>query len=258
MSKKRASVVGWLALGICTVGVAVFVSCMTFMDRGPIMAAVTIPGAEYVGMDTCAGCHEDTVAGFRGASHAAFAVALPGEEDAPTGEGCESCHGPGSLHVDGGGDKSKILKGDWRQCFACHLDKRSQFSLRYHHPVEEGRMSCSDCHDPHEGQKPVMRVEEANERCFRCHPDKQGPYTYPHEAVTQDGCTACHTPHGSSLDKMLIANIQNLCLRCHFEGANHPAIGGFSHGGGDYILRGCQNCHSGIHGSNFSESLRHE
>lgn len=41
--------------------------------------------------------------------------------------GCESCHGPGSAHVDSGGAKDKILgKGrlNIKQCEKCHNDPR--------------------------------------------------------------------------------------------------------------------------------------
>ena len=242
---------GWGAL-------VALVSCELFRYEPLTLAPINIPGAVYAGMETCGACHEKKIAEFRGAPHAAFAVLEADEEDGPKGEGCESCHGPGSLHIEGEGDKSKILKGDWRQCFACHLDKKSQFSLRYHHPVTEGRMTCSDCHDPHKGAKPVFRAEEANETCFSCHPDKRGPWTFPHEAVTEDGCSSCHNPHGSHINKLLVADAANLCMRCHFEAVRHPSIGRFSHSSGKYLLRGCHNCHRAIYGSTFSKSLRHE
>ena len=33
-------------------------------------------------------------------------------------------------------------------CEGCHAEKRSQLQLRSHHPVPEGLMTCSDCHNP--------------------------------------------------------------------------------------------------------------
>ena len=36
-------------------------------------------------------------------------------------------------------------------CFQCHLEVRAGFQLPHHHPVLEGKMSCSDCHKPHKG-----------------------------------------------------------------------------------------------------------
>ena len=58
---------------------------------------VQIPGAEEVGSETCATCHDAVAKNFGHAFHAQQGVQ------------CENCHGPGSLHVDGGGEISKIV-----------------------------------------------------------------------------------------------------------------------------------------------------
>ena len=67
--------------------------------------------------------------------------------------GCESCHGPGSLHVSSGGGAKTIInpRKDPETCFQCHLEIRAKFNLPYRHPVPEGRVSCGDCHNPHKG-----------------------------------------------------------------------------------------------------------
>src|SRR5262249_37165654 len=59
--------------------------------------------AKYVGADVCKTCHEEIYKKhFELTPH--FQTTL---ED---GHGCESCHGPGSEHVEGGGDISKIIR----------------------------------------------------------------------------------------------------------------------------------------------------
>jgi predicted CXXCH cytochrome family protein len=258
MPKSSRPLARWLGIGGCLIGVVVLASCSLFQHQDAVMAPPTIPGAEYVGTETCIVCHTKQAGDFRGAVHAAFylpeGVNAKGEE-VHRGEGCESCHGPGSLHIAGRGDKSKIVKGDWRTCTGCHLEKAAKLHSRFHHPIAEGRMSCTACHDPHSARRPVFRTEENNNKCFECHPDKKGPWTFTHDAVTEDGCTACHDPHGSNVDKMLVANPLNLCLRCHFDITTYPSIGTHDHKD-DLPRGGCENCHRGIHGSNFSQHLR--
>ena len=59
--------------------------------------------AKYVGADVCKTCHEEIYKKhFELTPH--FQTTLEG------GHGCESCHGPGSAHVEGGGDITKIIR----------------------------------------------------------------------------------------------------------------------------------------------------
>ena len=255
MSLQKVS--GWMVVVMCMVGGILLVSCGT-LNRDVSSASVepvTIEGAEYIGTDKCAVCHPDKAKNFKGEVHSSFAVS---SGDKPMGEGCESCHGPGSLHAQAPQDESKILLGRADRCFNCHLDKRAKFNMLYHHPVQEGLMTCSDCHTPHEAQKPVREVRHINDTCVECHPDVKGPWTFPHQAVKEDGCTVCHDPHGSNLDKLLVANSPNLCLRCHFS-AEHPTVIGEEDHMTNFnaLRRGCLNCHRGVHGSNFNPHLRH-
>jgi predicted CXXCH cytochrome family protein len=215
--------------------------------------------AKYVGMDTCVTCHDKEYKEFKLSAHARFFV----KNDTTAAEGCETCHGPGSIHADNGGGKGNIINPsrDPEICFTCHTDKKMQFRLPYHHPVLEGKMSCTDCHDPHGiDVRPWTATSEndVNETCFKCHTDKRGPFIWKHDALNE-GCTTCHQVHGSVNDKMLIARDYNLCLRCHAT-STFPT---FSVGGGTHTSRMLQGtcwtagCHQAIHGSNFSQHLRY-
>ena len=56
-----------------------------------------------------------------------------------------SCH---SIHAFK--DQAHLLKASQPTlCYGCHTDVKPDFSKPFHHKVEEGLMSCSDCHNPH-------------------------------------------------------------------------------------------------------------
>ncbi|MGH8094402.1 MAG: multiheme c-type cytochrome, partial [Chthoniobacterales bacterium] len=84
------------------------------------MAPPSIPGAEFVGSEECATCHAEIVRDFRTATHARLKA--PG--DNAKNMGCESCHGPGSLHVQSGGAAHTIInpRRSPDTCFQCHLE----------------------------------------------------------------------------------------------------------------------------------------
>jgi predicted CXXCH cytochrome family protein len=213
--------------------------------------------ATYVGMETCGTCHEQQVKEFGLSAHAR--VAIPGED--VEGQGCESCHGPGSAHAENDGAKGLIInpKKNPEACFACHTDKKAEMNLPHHHPVIEGKMSCADCHNLHGPEvRPwsATSIDDVNEACLRCHKEQQGPFVWEHEAV-RESCVTCHKVHGSIHEKMLVTRDSTLCLRCHAQ-VNFPTIGKSGHGG---RLPGgpcwSAGCHTGVHGSNFDEHLRY-
>lgn len=224
-----------------------------------LMAGAAWAEAEYVGMDTCAMCHEKIAKAFKRSEHSRI-VAVSKRKD----QACETCHGPGGLHADAEGKANKhatiINPGkNPEACYQCHLDKRGDFSLQYHHPVPEGKMSCTDCHDPHgeDAIKPntIASLAGKNKLCAKCHKDQTMVFVYEHEAL-REGCTTCHAVHGSINDKMLVERDANLCLKCHYQ-ANFPFIGDRNHN--TSTPQGpCWSggCHTAVHGSNYNDHLR--
>src|ERR1044071_4212678 len=128
----------WWVVGGSAALTLILLSCSSMESGHAIVAPPSIPGAEFVGSDECAPCHDTIVRDFRTASHAR----LKAQGDNAKSMGGESCHGPGSLHVKGGGDRSKIVnpRKSPTTCFQCHTDVRSSFDLPHHHPVVEGKV----------------------------------------------------------------------------------------------------------------------
>ena len=256
--------VSWIPSLFLGVLVVIGVASCADMGQTQMVAPPQIPGATFVGSEACETCHQDIYNGFATATH--FKLKAPG--DNAKNIGCESCHGPGSLHVaSGGAPKTIINPGKSPEtCFQCHLDKQAQFNLPSHHPVIEGKMSCVDCHDPHKGSMIATAVRAAgrnsrssNDVCIRCHTAQAGPFVFEHEAM-REGCTTCHNPHGSVNARLLIARNQTLCLRCHFQQQTATGaifIGDVNHT--TFLSRGTcwsAGCHEAIHGSQVNPHLR--
>jgi DmsE family decaheme c-type cytochrome len=173
---------------------------------------------------------------------------------------CHSIHKPKDLHVAPYTTTARPIEAD--TCGNCHKQVRNATLKPSHHPIIEGKVKCSDCHNPHGALTPVMlKHETVNQQCFSCHADKRGPFVFGHPPV-EENCLTCHTPHGSVHAKLLNEKAPNLCQDCHVTG-RHPTS---FYGSGQswqlpdgtpngavstrFIARGCLNCHNSIHGSN--------
>ena len=252
-----------LAAGISAGVALMLVSCDT--APGLVFTPLAIPGAHYAGNQACADCHKDIVRKFPASPHARVHF---GNSTMAGLAGCESCHGPGSKHIESGGGGNFIInpRKDPTACFQCHLGVSAEFNLPQHHPVIEGHMNCGQCHDPHGGDifKPAggLAMARRNESCAQCHRDQTRPFVFEHPAQ-REGCITCHNPHGSINDKMLVESDPNLCLRCHaqVQNASKPGqiyIGNSNHTG--YLTIGTcwtSGCHTAVHGSNVDPRLRY-
>ncbi|GIV26182.1 MAG: hypothetical protein KatS3mg026_1874 [Bacteroidia bacterium] len=145
--------------------------------------------------------------------------------------GCESCHGPGSAHVQNPTDTlyhwSRWPKARQMDvCSRCHLEgftveKRSGWKpgdtlaafyavFLPHRPelgqagiashaerllrsacYQKGGLTCATCHAPH----PVGAVPSYDQRCLSCHTAGCANPTHP-----RTGCPTCHMPKGATSD----------------------------------------------------------
>lgn len=159
---------------------------------------------------------------------------------------CNDCH---SMHEPESG--AHLLKYDPLQgqserdlCLRCHQSVQAGFEQYSHHPLNEGRVTCSDCHDSHAPS--VTDGEPVVEACVGCHADKEPPFVFEHEPTSSDlanGCLTCHKAHGTSNESLLRLPGTAICLQCHTEQAA-------AHYGGATCWQ--SGCHEQIHGSDAS------
>ncbi|MBA3056899.1 MAG: DmsE family decaheme c-type cytochrome [Gammaproteobacteria bacterium] len=188
----------------------------------------------------CQTCHDKDAkrAMWSGSQHQAADVA------------CDSCH---QIHANRDKTLNKITQPE--TCYSCHKEQRSEMNKPSHHPVPEGKMTCSDCHNPHGSVGPkLVKRDSINDTCYTCHAEKRGPFVHPHDPVTQD-CSTCHNSHGSMVPGLLKARAPILCQQCHtpHSAANVGSIASGTAGFnavGMWQGRSCMNCHTQVHGSN--------
>jgi DmsE family decaheme c-type cytochrome len=197
--------------------------------------------------DACMSCHrrDSTRAHWEGSIHQSRDVA------------CTSCH---QIHTQHDRVREKITQPE--VCFACHKEQRTQINRPSRHPIPEGKVACSDCHNPHGSVGPkLVKRDTVNDTCYACHMEKRGPFVHPHDPVVED-CGICHNPHGTVTENLLKLRAPFLCHQCHTpHGPNVPQLLGRQVAPNSVTTtgknpinitqgRGCLNCHTEVHGSN--------
>lgn len=209
------------------------------------------PGAAFVGSEACAECHTE-VSGFYGGTPHTAGAAVPGN-----GPGlCEACHGPGSRHVEAGGDGPilgvavlRALSPDARAdlCLQCHTGLKRSWE---ENPHAGSTASCAECHADQahfaRGYRPQAAFRIAGEFCLQCHPGQLADFRlqYHHPVLEGEiGCVDCHAPHGEQRGVSALNDEARPCLRCHAEVAG-PFV--FEHEA--VVTEPCTVCHR-PHGS---------
>jgi DmsE family decaheme c-type cytochrome len=219
-------------------------------------AAVAPQAGDYVGEETCLTCHEDRKKGYHGSPHSrAKDPRTPAAK-----QGCESCHGPGKAHVDGGGDKTKIKRLSAmtasevsETCTSCH--NRAEHDNWAGSKHDARKVSCTSCHSVHgpKSEKALLKTETQQETCVQCHRKEVNKVHKSSHMPVREGkmeCTTCHNPHGSQNVKMLREgnSITEACATCHAE-KRGPFL--WEHAVG---RENCVTCHD-PHGSNNERML---
>src|SRR5687767_13895403 len=129
--------------------------------------------ATFVGADTCLGCHDDKKQSLERTVHGKAAH----PRSPAAAQGCESCHGPGSAHIDDPSDPTTIKRFDASMaprdanetCLSCHT--KSPHTLWQGSAHDARNLSCGTCHSVHSpaGAKAQLRKASELELCGSCH-----------------------------------------------------------------------------------------
>ena len=195
--------------------------------------------------DVCLTCHQGSkTMHWEGSPHEA--------EEVP----CASCH---TVHTPR--DRALDRRSQADQCADCHREVLISANRRSHHPMKEGQVICSDCHNPHGSTgEALLTHTSGNENCYACHAELRGPFLWEHAPV-RDDCSICHTSHGSNQVALLKARTPWLCQECHqenyhpsslYSGTGLPGAGASP----DLLGKDCMNCHPKVHGSNHPSGAR--
>jgi DmsE family decaheme c-type cytochrome len=215
-------------------------------------AAAPPTGNQYVGESTCVTCHDQK---YTGTAHG-----LKSNERTPAANmGCESCHGPGKAHVDGGGDPSLIVNFKTMRpqeastyCVTCHdRGTHALWTGSQHDQRNVGCITCHSVHDPKGDHQ--LKAASQMQLCATCHQAIVNKQFRTHHMPVREAeltCGSCHNPHGSQNVRLLKVGttIDESCTSCHAE-KRGPFL--WEHAP---VANACVTCHD-PHGSNNERLL---
>ena len=203
--------------------------------------------ADFVGSEVCETCHAEVAKKFENNPHNKITLTHG------AGTACESCHGPGKAHVEGGGDVTKIKQlakltpaQVSETCLGCHAGTHPNFARA---PHAKAGVGCTSCHSIHAGDTEDKLLKASQPQlCYQCHTDIKPSFDMPFHHKVNEGlvkCTDCHDVHGTfQANNLKVTADQNMiCTKCHAEVRGpwvfeHAAVKG----------EGCMACHT-PHGS---------
>jgi DmsE family decaheme c-type cytochrome len=210
----------------------------------------------YVGQDTCVGCHEAEGEGLHLTAHGKAQNPRAPAAD----KGCESCHGPGSAHIEDPSVPDSIKRFTQMKprdvsdtCLTCHTrSNHTQWKGSMH---DARNLSCMTCHSVHtpKSEKSQLKAASIVATCKPCHTTEVAKQERVGHMPVREGkmtCTSCHNPHGTTNVRMLRTGnwINETCTGCHTE-KRGPFL--WDHAP---VRQACSTCHD-PHGSNNDRML---
>jgi DmsE family decaheme c-type cytochrome len=217
----------------------------------------------YVGSEMCGTCHEDIGKALIKSPHSAVES---GDKHGFKGRACESCHGPGSKHVEtlmaaDIRNPAKLSPAETdRTCLTCHRNQPTTAG-RLEASHARNAISCTQCHSVHaHGPNGMVarKPADVNTQCEGCHIDVKASFAEPFKHRIPENamtCVDCHNPHGSfkpGLMRLASANEPG-CFQCHSD-----KRGPFTFEHAPVREEGCQSCHAPHGSSNAKMLIRQE
>lgn len=256
-------------------------TCHTVHNNGPRK------GAEGTGKDSfldrkllkngnlCLGCHDDK-ASFATSQHNVNLFSTHTEKSKTLkaeGNPCGICH---AVHNSGYYLFEKSLGTDYDKiCTSCHTRNglASRTRITTSHPtniklqknkkltfLQEGKMVCVSCHEPHAQNKGMLRDLGKPNLCVACHEDQKAVESCSHNLanvayladdiekdIQNNACAACHRPHNFHKDNQLMW-------------AFDPGSSGWFGTKNSFGVAMCTDCHSkeGLGRKKVPEVLTHD
>ena len=185
---------------------------------------------EYLDVETCLACHEDDptedpIELPRNKHWLKSDPRSPGSKES----GCESCHGPGSEHLNKEGEinvpglvtfgeNPNVPAAQQNQmCLNCHQNDVNHWQGSLH---DNDDIACASCHAVHSTDPTLDKLKE-QAYCYNCHQNVRAESYRPFGHPIKDElirCTDCHNPHGSPGPALLHQfSLNDNCYSCHAE-----------------------------------------